>query len=231
MGLVPGPAAIGFLSVDNFREIILEEASSSGLTLSGEQLRVLDAHHRLLIQWGRRTNLTAIRDTREIVRRHFMEGLLAGSFLARNGVRGSYLDLGSGNGFPAVPIRVACAEASPLILVESSRKRTAFLRALVREVEWTDARVETRRVLSGRDLEDVPCDIFTTRGVLPFSLLVEGLPFLRPGGAALLFMRRSTLERETPGLPPTLRLAAEAPLPGREAGLLLLRKSQAPTTP
>jgi len=225
------PAATGFPSVDNFRETILEVAGSSGLTLSSKQLKVLSAHHRLLVQWGRRTNLTAIHDTEEIIRRHFMEGLLAGSFLTRNGVRGAYLDLGSGNGFPAVPIRVACAAASPLILVESSRKRTAFLRALVREAGWTDARVESRRVLRGRDLEDLPCDIFTTRGVLPFPLLVEGLPFLRPGGTALLFMRRSTLEREIPVLSPTLRLVAEASLPGRQAGLLLLQKNQGPTPP
>lgn len=169
-------------------------------------------------------NLTAIREPGEVIRRHFLEGLLAGEFLGRVKASGTLLDLGSGNGFPAIPIRVARPEASPLILVESSRKRAAFLRALVRELGWRDARVEVRRVEAGRDLQDLPCDIFTTRGVTPFGLLEEGLPFLNRGGFALLFMRRSALEKEAPRLPPTLQVEAESPLEGRETGMILLAK-------
>ena len=169
-------------------------------------------------------NLTAIRDPGEVVRRHFLEGLLAGAFLGRHGASGTILDLGSGNGFPAIPIRVARPEAAPLILVESSRKRAAFLRALLRELGWRDSRVEVRRVETGRDLQDLPCDIFTTRGVTPFDLLEEGLPFLNRGGSARLFLRRGDLVERVPQLPPALRVAAEGPLVGREAGMILLRK-------
>ena len=169
-------------------------------------------------------NLTAIREPGEMVHRHFLEGLIAGEFLGRLRVSGALVDLGSGNGFPAVPIRVARPEASPLILVESSRKRAAFLRALLRELGWRDARVEVRRVEAARDLRDLPCDIFTTRGVTPYGLLEEGLPFLNRGGFALLFMRRGALEREVPRLPATLRVEAECPLEGREAGMILLAK-------
>jgi hypothetical protein len=79
-------------------------------------------------------------------------------------------------------------------------------------------------VQKGSDLRDLPCDIFTTRGVTPFDLLKEGLPFLNPGGIALLFIRRSLLEREVPLLPASLSIEAEGSLPGREAGMILLRK-------
>jgi 16S rRNA (guanine527-N7)-methyltransferase len=207
-----------------FRREILRAAEAQGISLSDDQVRSMEIHRDLLMAWGRRMNLTAIRDPGEMIRRHFLEGLLAGEFLGRNRASGTVLDLGSGNGFPAVPIRVARPEAAPLILVESSRKRAAFLRALLRELGWGDSRVEVRRVEGSVDLQDLSCDIFTTRGVTPFDLLKEGLPFLKRGGFALLFMRHGALDREIPRLPPELRVEAESPLEGREAGMILLSK-------
>src|SRR5713101_7883696 len=202
----------------DFSHAICRAAAREGLRLSETQIGVLAVHFRLLQVWGRRMNLTSITHLEEVVNRHFMEGLLAGEVLRRSGFSGSLLDLGSGNGFPAFPLRVACPAARPLILVESSGKRAGFLRALIREVEWRDASVEVRRVARGRDLSDLPCDLFTTRGVSPFRLLKEGLPFLRSGGIALLFMTEFTLETEIPVLPKSLRLEACVPLPGRESG-------------
>jgi 16S rRNA (guanine527-N7)-methyltransferase len=207
-----------------FRREILRAAEAQGISLSDDQVRSMEIHRDLLMAWGGRMNLTAIRDPGEMVRRHFLEGLLAGKFLGRCRASGTVLDLGSGNGFPAVPIRVARPEAAPLILVESSRKRAAFLRALLRELGWVDSRVEVRRVEGSGDLRDLPCDIFTTRGVTPFGLLEEGLSFLKRGGFALLFMRRSALDAEIPRLPPGLRVEAESPLEGRETGMILLAK-------
>jgi 16S rRNA (guanine527-N7)-methyltransferase len=207
-----------------FRREILRAAEAQGISLSDDQVRSMEIHRDLLMAWGGRMNLTAIRDPGEMVRRHFLEGLLAGKFLGRCRASGTVLDLGSGNGFPAVPIRVARPEAAPLILVESSRKRAAFLRALLRELGWVDSRVEVRRVEGSGNLRDLPCDIFTTRGVTPFGLLEEGLPFLKRGGFALLFMRRSALDAEIPRLPPGLRVEAESPLEGRETGMILLAK-------
>jgi len=207
-----------------FRQEILRAAQGQGIALSENQVRTMEIHRDLLQSWGRRMNLTAIREPKQVVHRHFLEGLLAGEFLGRHKASGTVLDLGSGNGFPTIPIRVARPEAAPLILVESSRKRAAFLRALLRELGWGDSRVEVRRVETGRDLLDLPCDIFTTRGVAPFGLLEEGLPFLNRGGFALLFMRRRDLVEKAPQLPPALRVVAEGPLEGREAGMILLEK-------
>ncbi len=208
----------------SFPEMIRRAAEECGIALSGDQVGLLEVHRSLLELWGKRMNLTAIRDPREIVRRHFLEGLQAGELLGRSQAAGTLLDLGSGNGIPGIPIRVVRPEASPLILVESSRKRAAFLRAVLRDLGWSDSRVLVRRIESGRDLEDSPCDIFTTRGVAPLDLLREGLPFLRPGGLALLFMRREVLETSVPIGRLPLRLVTEHLPEGREAGMILLRK-------
>ena len=208
----------------SFPHLIRSLAREQGIEISDLQMKILEIHRDLLESWGERMNLTAIREPEEIARRHFLEGLLAGRFLAQSGARGTLVDLGSGNGFPAIPIRVVLPEASPLILIESSGKRASFLRAVLRAVGWADSRVESRRAERGADLLDLPCDIFTTRGVSPFKLLREGLPFLRSGGFALLFMKREALVREVPRLPQSLRLEAEHSLPGREAGMILLSR-------
>lgn len=207
-----------------FREAMFEAATREGLVLSASQLTDLEIHYNLLKGWGRRMNLTAITKLREVVERHFLEGLVAGTFLAARGVSGRLVDLGSGNGFPGIPIRVACPSVTGITLVESSYKKAAFLRALLRELGWPASRVEVRRASSGCDLTDLPCDIFTTRGVAPLPFIREGFPFIQPGGHALLFMDRERLEKEFPLLPGTLELLSESPLPGRKTGLVLLIK-------
>lgn len=203
---------------------MIEAATREGLALSASQLHDLEVHYELLEGWGRRMNLTAIRKLREVVERHFLEGLLAGTFLATRGISGRLVDLGSGNGFPGIPIRVACPSVTGITLVESSHKKAAFLRALLRELGWPASRVEVRRASSGRELADLPCDIFTTRGVAPLPFIREGFPFIHSGGHALLFMTREHLEKELPVLPGTLELLGESPLPGLKTGLLLLTR-------
>jgi 16S rRNA (guanine527-N7)-methyltransferase len=221
----PARGGAGRAGSESFEAILGNEAIRHGISLATGQVEALSLHQRLLTKWNRRMNLTAIREPGEVIRRHFLEGILAGDLLRRYGGTGALLDLGSGNGFPSVPIRVACPGASPLILVESSQKRAAFLRALLRELGWADSRVEVRRVERCGDLAGITCNLFTTRGVRPFAFLREGLPFLGSGGLALLFLRRADLDREAGPLPECLAIECEARLPGRDTGLLLLRKS------
>lgn len=207
-----------------FRQQMREEAVRIGVSLNSAQMAALEVHYRLLSAWGARMNLTAIRGMVETVRRHFGEGLVAGDLLAREGARGTLLDLGSGNGFPGVPIRIACPGIKSLVLVESSAKRSGFLRALIRELKWDDSRVEMRRAERAEDLRDLACEIFVTRGVTMFHLVREGLPFLRPGGLCLLFSDRKRFDEAVPELPGSLGWVREEPLPDRNSSLLLLRK-------
>ena len=193
--------------------------------LNNKQLNEIQIHAGLLETWNRRMNLTAIQEPEEIARRHFLEGLLAGEWLRQSNAEGSFVDLGSGNGFPAVPMAVVCRQARPLILVEVSEKRAAFLRALVRDLGWSDARIEVRRVKQGSDLVDLRCRLFTSRGVAISELLQEGLPFLEPGGRCVLFGRREELHKDYERIPGLLTLQEEVSLPGRESAILHLLKS------
>ena len=86
----------------------------------------------LLLRWNERTNLTAIRDPEQIVERHFGESLFAARVLAIRVADGStVLDIGSGAGFPGLPLQLALPHLK-VTLAESQGKKSAFLREAIR---------------------------------------------------------------------------------------------------
>jgi 16S rRNA (guanine527-N7)-methyltransferase len=92
----------------------------------------LSTYLDLLLRWNARTNLTAIRDPEEIVRRHFGESLFTGIHLAaRLPPTATLLDFGSGAGFPGLPIQLLLPQLS-VTLAESQNKKSTFLREAVR---------------------------------------------------------------------------------------------------
>jgi 16S rRNA (guanine527-N7)-methyltransferase len=107
----------------------------------------LSTYLDLLLKWNARTNLTAIREPEEIVRRHFGESLFAGLHLAtRLAADATLLDFGSGAGFPGLPIQLLHPDFR-VTLAESQGKKASFLREAVRTLNlatevWA-ARAET----------------------------------------------------------------------------------------
>jgi 16S rRNA (guanine527-N7)-methyltransferase len=94
----------------------------------------LSIYLELLLRWNARTNLTAIREPEEIVRRHFGESLFAGRHLSgRLGAGATVLDFGSGAGFPGLPIQLLRGDLR-LTLAESQGKKASFLREAIRSL-------------------------------------------------------------------------------------------------
>jgi 16S rRNA (guanine527-N7)-methyltransferase len=179
-------------TLEEFRDLLNGAAGRAGRPLLPGQIEGMIAHFRILLKWGRRMNLTGLRDVRAIVRRHFAEPLQTADLI---GDAGTLLDLGSGNGFPAIPLALM-HEGLRLILVESSHRKSEFLRAALREVGLREAMVETRRVRRRADLDDLlPVDFLTFRAVRGGELLAgNGKPLLRAGGRLLAFVSRSDAE-------------------------------------
>ena len=129
-----------------------------------EQLqRYLD----LLLRWNSRINLTAVRDPEQIVTRHFGESLFAGQVLARHlglGADTTLADVGSGAGFPGIPIKLLVPELD-LTLIESHNKKATFLREVVRALG-----LEGVSVFCGRAEQWTgTADIVTLRAVEQFA--------------------------------------------------------------
>jgi 16S rRNA (guanine527-N7)-methyltransferase len=122
------------------------------LVLSPSQLAHISTYVDLLIHWNSRINLTAIRDGEEIVTRHFGESLFAarhlfpGVSLVSAGMEGlvGLADLGSGAGFPGIPIKL-WAPGIALTLVESSHKKATFLREVVRSLSLENVEIQNTR--------------------------------------------------------------------------------------
>ena len=103
----------------------------------------LSTYLDLLLKWNARTNLTAIRDPEEIVRRHFGESLFAGQNLGTP-APATLLDLGSGAGFPGLPIALLHPEIH-VTLAESQNKKATFLREVVRTLGLPNVEVWAAR--------------------------------------------------------------------------------------
>jgi 16S rRNA (guanine527-N7)-methyltransferase len=112
------------------------------LPASPEILPKLSLYLDLLLKWNARTNLTAIREPEEIVRRHFGESLFAAQYL---GLCPTLLDFGSGAGFPGLPIAILKPEIA-VTLAESQNKKATFLREVIRTLQLPNAEVWGSRV-------------------------------------------------------------------------------------
>ncbi len=178
--------------VAEFRERLVAAARETGYPIEDRQADALATHYRLLRLWGSKMNLTGLRDAEAILHRHFLEPIAAADLLDD---RGRLLDLGSGNGFPAIPLKVL-RPGLDLVLVEASVKKSAFLWTVLRELGLRGSRVENRRVGTRSDLDDLlPCRYLTLRAVRARTLLRgEGKPLLEAGGRALLFLSRDDAE-------------------------------------
>ncbi|MBA3236282.1 MAG: class I SAM-dependent methyltransferase, partial [Chloroflexi bacterium] len=95
------------------------------LTLSSTAREAIEAHARLLLAWTTAINLTAIRDPASVALAHVVDSLSGVAVLRRRGVD-RYIDLGSGGGYPGLPIAAALPAARALLL-EPIGKKAAFL--------------------------------------------------------------------------------------------------------
>ena len=161
-------------------------------------LEKLSAYLDLLLKWNERTNLTAIRDAKEIVGRHFGESLYAARYVPAEAL--TLLDLGSGAGFPGLPIQLA-RPGMAVTLAESQNKKAAFLREAVRVLEVPvsvhGGRAET---LVGVDTFDVVTMRAVDQPEVANSLARQ---LVRAGGTILHLARESggteALEVQMPG--------------------------------
>jgi 16S rRNA (guanine527-N7)-methyltransferase len=206
---------------DDWRKRIGRRARKTNLELAPA---ALDAHAQylaLLNVWNARMNLTALTDRDEAVDRLILEPVAAARFLAE---ATALLDVGSGGGSPAIPLKIQLPAAS-LRMVESKIRKGAFLREAVRKLGLEGARVESRRfeeLLTDVSVHE-SCDTVTIRAVrVQASTLAAAQAFLKPGGRLALFRGPG----EAP-LPPVPMLAVEADEPLVESlrsRLLILRK-------
>jgi 16S rRNA (guanine527-N7)-methyltransferase len=176
------------MTVDRISDLVAPFLSGSELNTA--QLAALRIYLDTLVKWNKRVNLTAIRKPDEIVTRHFGESLFAARQLFPEPLAASVIDIGSGAGFPGIPIKI-WNDAADLILIESHQKKAVFLRELVRALALKSVKVDAARA------EEISAmaDVVTLRGVERFEqILLTACQLLRRGGRLALLIGEAQVQ-------------------------------------
>ncbi|MGB9448186.1 MAG: 16S rRNA (guanine(527)-N(7))-methyltransferase RsmG [Candidatus Acidiferrum sp.] len=164
-------------------DVIRHALQSFQVSVDEQQIHLVQQYMRTLLHWNEKLNLTAIRDPMEISYRHFCESMFAGAVLP--GDFGRLADIGSGAGFPGIPLKILRPEIE-LFLVESNIKKGTFLAEIVRELDLSNTRVLISRYSElAEDL--APLDYVCSRALGEFG------PFLDWAASEQLSARRTLL--------------------------------------
>jgi 16S rRNA (guanine527-N7)-methyltransferase len=179
-----------------FAERLTCGASRAGVTLSPQALEQFQAYYDVLRHWNRRVNLTAFsldQPSEQAIDRLFVEPIAASRVIDVS-AGGGWVDVGSGGGSPAIPLRIL-RPLPHLTMIESKTRKAAFLREAVRALGLAGVVVEERRFEDyaraterGYATSSGPLNLVTIRAVrmdLPLIRLVEEM--LSAGGRLLLF--------------------------------------------
>jgi 16S rRNA (guanine527-N7)-methyltransferase len=201
------------------------------LELGPEQIEQFLAYLDLLLKWNRKMNLTALRSPREIIIHHFLDSLLLLPHLPQNA---RLLDIGSGAGFPGLPLKIA-RPGLTFDLVEATAKKVSFLQEVIRCLGLSE--IAVRPVFLGKSpirFEPVnPWEFFLSRGVNLEVVLKAVEPYWGPS-QRLMLMKGKDWEKEISGLAPLLKkieiivdqtVPIKNPLSGKEWVLVILKKS------
>lgn len=145
---------------------IAEHAAAMGLSLSSRAVDQLTELLQLLTKWNRVYNLTSLREEKELVSNHLLDSLSIVAILPL----GRTLDVGSGGGFPGIPMALAQPERE-IVLLDSNSKKTAFLRQAVAELQLANVSVQTQRVELFRP--ERPFDVVVSRAFAELRSFVE----------------------------------------------------------
>jgi 16S rRNA (guanine527-N7)-methyltransferase len=206
-----------------YGDVLDEGLGALGLDLDSATRAAVDIHARFLLAWTDAINLTAIREPAEVARLHVLDSLAAVPLLRERGLT-RLLDLGSGGGYPGLPL-AAALPADRALLVDSVGKKVRFLQVVIaatgldRHVAAETVRAE---VLARDPRDRERWQVVTARAVTSLAELVEvAFPLLAPGGI-LVAWKRGPVEDELAAAAGALReLGAGSPevLPVRVPGL------------
>lgn len=170
--------------METFTSHLKQLCNDADLAVTDEQLQKMAAFYNLLISENEKTNLTRITDPAEAALKHFVDSIVPYRIFAENA---SVIDIGTGPGFPAVPLVIMRPDIS-MTVVEASEKKCAFVSKAAAYCDL-DVRIITGRaeeLAMGPEREGYNACV--TRAVAALPVLLElCVPFVKPGGLLLCY--------------------------------------------
>lgn len=177
--------------------MLSEAAGAMGIALGERALSSFAAYHRELLVWNSKFNLFSAKSDRDIVIKHFIDSLTLLPYIRNETSR--ILDIGSGAGFPGIPLKIAL-NSLKVSLLESSRKKSSFLKHVIRSLGLTDAAVINSR--TEFLMEDATYSgyfqVLTSRATVKLPVFLRlGAFFLAPEGLLIAMKGKRSDQEQT----------------------------------
>lgn len=183
--------------MDELSNLLKDASAELGISLSNRQIEQFIQYKDILLDYNQRINLTAITDEHDVILKHFADCIALIKPSAFNGDE-AIIDIGSGAGFPAIPLKIALPNIK-LTIVDSLNKRITFLQLLVEKLELSNVEcIHSRAELLGKNNKyRENFDICTSRAVAYLPTLSEYcIPFVRKGGFFLAMKGANNIKEE-----------------------------------
>lgn len=178
----------------NLATLLKEGAKELGTDLNDAQIEKFTVYIRLLKKWGSKINLTSVKDDKEIVIKHFLDSLSICDLLSN---KADMLDIGSGGGFPGIPLSIVNPGLN-VTLLDPAQKKVTFMKEAIRHLSLSNAEAVAGRAggTGEGELIEGSFDFVVTRAVGSIKEVLDiSLPYVKGGGKAVL-MRGKSGEQE-----------------------------------
>lgn len=204
------------MNADRIRELL--GPFTAGDELHDRQVLQISTYLDLLLKWNAKINLTAVREPEAIIQRHFGESLFAAGMITTNCAGANSLaDVGSGPGFPGLPIKIAIPQLK-VAVIESQQKKATFLREVIRELPLEGAQVLNTRA------ESLPqrWDVVTLRAVESFDKALPTASRLIESGGSLVLLIGAEQTQKAESLLPNFGWSRPMPIPQSDHRVILI---------
>lgn len=166
-----------------FRDFFIESAKENEIKISEEQVEKFYLYMNNLIEWNNKINLTAIKEEKDIILKHFIDSIIVNKYI--DGI--NVLDVGTGAGFPGIPLKIINKKLN-VTLIDAVNKKVLFLKDTIEKLSLQNIEAFHYRAeeMAHEKKYREQYDIVVSRAVANMTTLVEYmLPFVKVGGKCL----------------------------------------------
>jgi 16S rRNA (guanine527-N7)-methyltransferase len=178
---------------EEWKIILNEQLKELKIELDDNKKDKFYEYMELLIKWNENINLTAITEPKEVLQKHFIDSLTALKYIKENN---SVIDVGTGAGFPGIPLKIA-NDSIKVTLLDSLNKRINFLNDVIKNLKLESINtIHSRAEEAGKDINlREKFDVAVSRAVAPLNILVEYLlPFVKKDGICICMKGNNVTE-------------------------------------
>ena len=180
------------MNINDFSLEIKNKMNKIGISLDEENIQKFYKYMNLLLEWNEKINLTAITEEKDVILKHFVDSATILKYIKDDD---KVIDVGTGAGFPAIPLNILKTKAK-YTLLDSLNKRINYLNLVIDELELKNINTEHSRVEDFAKNNKEIFDVAASRAVAPLNVLLEYLlPLVKINGICIC-MKGSNAEEE-----------------------------------